>query len=178
MLDELRNLLYRLTQAFSPKKRGPVQKSVSGRTKSILLTDGHTQGAQQPVLLLPSAEDEQAAAKRIAAEYKPSNTVMVDDKPAKPTVMYQTKKANPELIKYVDKPLKPLARESNGGEVIKYSDKKGGEVIKYKVAASTPASMANVPGKTSGDVIKYTPTRIEIKSGEPMPMDKWQSSKM
>jgi hypothetical protein len=112
-------------------------------------------------LLLPGVN--QAPQSKPIEDFKPMVQLPPDIDPSQVIVVrHDTKKADGERFKYSDKPLKPLDGDARRPDVIKYNDRKTtGDVLKYKTSAAVKPSE---PETRKGEVFKYTPVRVEIKS--------------
>lgn len=138
---------------LSPKEE-PVKKPV------VVLSDQKAPlpavvQEKPPAILLPAVEKPVEVVKplvQLPPDIDPNQVIVV---------RHDVKKSGGERFKYSDKPLKPLREEGRGPELIKYNDQKSGEVVKYKAAPAAPHAEAE-SGK--GEVFKYTPSRVVIKS--------------
>jgi hypothetical protein len=161
MFDRLFNLFRRNKREEAPPrsdflspKEDPAKKPVVMLSERKAPLPAVIQDAP-PAILLP-------AASKPVEEIKPVMQLPPDIDPNQVIIVrHDVKKADGERFRYADKPLKPLGADARRPDVIKYTDKKGGEVIKYKTAS---ISRQAEPEVKKGEVFKYTPARIEIKS--------------
>jgi hypothetical protein len=118
-----------------------------------------------PTILLPGVTGAPVAVSKPMEEMKPMAPLPPDIDPNEVAIVkHDEKKSSGERFRYADKPLKPLYGGERRPDVIKYDDKRGGDVIKYKVAPVVPHANVEKHDKPAGEVFKYKPVRIEIKS--------------
>ncbi len=99
-------------------------------------------------------------------DFKPMVHLPPDVDPSEVIIVkHDAKKTDGERFKYVDKTLRPSARDNgNSPNFIKYNDKQAADVIKYNVSPAASYPKPERPAKATNDVLKYTPVRVEIKN--------------
>jgi hypothetical protein len=166
MFDRLLSIFRRNKRAEAPARNGflsPKEEPVKKPT--VMLADRRAPlpaviQDKPPAILLPGVSI--APASKPVEVVEPVVQLPPDVDPNQVIIVrHDAKRLDSERFKYADKPLKPLSGDGRRPDVIKYNDKKGEETIKYKASPVTPRVE---PESSRGEVFKYTPRRIEIKS--------------
>jgi hypothetical protein len=170
MFEHLLDIFRRGKREANPVRRSFMQPR-DGRVKTPTVVSSDRKGpaqaalpeARAPVLLVQATRPVPVSVSEPAPEVKPVVILPPDIDPDNVVVVkHEAKKIDGERFRYVDKPLKPLGGDSGKADVMKYVDKKG-DVIKYNVTPLTQRQKLDGQVKAQGDVIKYTPLKVEIK---------------
>jgi len=170
MFERLLDIFRRGKNEVKPVRGGFMHRNNGGvKTPTVVSSDrkGPAQAAlpeaKAPALLMQSTRPMPVAVSEPAPELEPIVTLPPGINPNEVVIVkHDTRKADGERFRYVDKPLKPLGGDPRSADVIKYVDKKG-DVIKYNMTPPAPHSKQDGPLKPQGDIIKYTPVKVEIK---------------